>query len=169
MKKNTKIIEETEEIPNESENSNIWSKIQKWFQSYMNSNSNNNIVIKKDENIKIISSRNELIPDEKFVDVNNNETFESFINSVLDSINMTNIRNEMANLKAIIAESQRSKTNFKHLIFLLISLSLLTYSCNFVIMYCLYPKADELFLSNQEKNMSVENIYNDIQVQYVAG
>jgi hypothetical protein len=39
-------------------------------------------------------------------------------------------------------ESQNSKTKFKYLIYVLITLSILMYSCNFLIMYCLYPKVE---------------------------
>lgn len=148
-----------EEISNESKINNIWIMMKKEFKRYTYIKNNNN----KDEKIKIISNRTDLSPDDKLVDLN----YELIINSVLDSINMTNILNDMENLKAIIAESQTSKTNFKYLIFLLIVLSLLTYSCNFIIMYCLYPNTDELGLNNLKKNMSVENIYNDISVQYI--
>ena len=57
---------------------------------------------------------------------------------------------------------------FRHLIFILIGLSLLTYSSNFFIMYYLYPKTDEIRFSHRMKRMSIENIYDDIPMRNVA-
>lgn len=164
----TKIIEETQNMPNESENSNIWSKMKEWFKSYMSmNNNNNNAATKKEENIKIISTRNDETLNRSFIEMSNNDTLDMIINSVFDSTNMTDIRMDMTKLKQIITLSHESRTKFRHLISILIVLALLSYSCNFFIMYYLYPKTDELWLTNQKGDMSAANIYDDVPVRYV--
>ncbi|CAG9810195.1 unnamed protein product [Chironomus riparius] len=94
-----------------------------------------------------IINHNEKLLNDSFKELMYNETIEQIISYVLKSINMTDIQQDISELKESIAGSQESRIKLRYLIFTLISLSLLTYLCSFVIIYYLYPKTDSIISS----------------------
>jgi hypothetical protein len=62
------------------------------------------------------------------------------------------VREDIKNLKNQLTEYQNQRIRFKYIIYALIIFLLLTYSCNFLIMYCLYPNDD--VINNDERNDS---------------
>ncbi|KAL7011195.1 hypothetical protein ACKWTF_014148 [Chironomus riparius] len=156
----TKIFEGTS---SESESISLWSKMKEWFKGYMNMNHRREGTTREGP----IINHNEKLLNDSFKELMYNETIEQIISYVLKSINMTDIQQDISELKESIAGSQESRIKLRYLIFTLISLSLLTYLCSFIIMYYLYPKTGELVLNNEQNRISIENVYDDIPMRNV--